>query len=218
MKREKTKAVLFDLDGTLLKTYDDFAISMNRAFEKCGFPTHPHDYYLRFFGAGIREIFEAVLPDFKDRARFEEVLNVYEEDYLTNCTVRTARYPKMSETLSVLRDSAVRCGIITNKTENVSRMQIEHFYPDTAFEFIWGGTGERPLKPEAAAGREACLKLGLSPSEIMYVGDSETDMIFAKRAGFFALGAEWGYRGREKLINSGADAVIDSAPEIIEYI
>jgi len=218
VKQGKIKAVLLDLDGTLLDTYDDFAAAMNRAFEKCGFGLRPHDYFIRFFGAGIRDIFRAALPEDTDADRFEQVLAMYVDDYTQNCTDMTAQYPDMERVLFEAVKKGCRIGVITNKTEYVSKLQISHFYPDMPFEFVWGNDGVRTLKPNGATGAAACRTLGVEPDEVIYIGDSETDMQFAKNSGFFALGAAWGYRGREILLEAGADAVIDSASEIADYI
>ena len=82
------------------------------------------------------------------------------------------------------------------------------------FRFIWGNNGVRPLKPAPESGELMLRELGLTPEQIAFIGDGDTDMAFASALGFWALGACWGYRPRTVLAEQGADALLETPEEL----
>lgn len=209
------RGVIFDLDGTLLDTIPDIAASMNQGLAAVGLPERGHHEYNYFIGGGIKEAIAKAVPVGTLTETMERVHIFYQADYPINCCVRTSVYNDIPETVKTLSDHRVRLGVITNKTENTSHIIIGKYFPHTKFDFVWGSNGARPLKPDPAAGFQALNMMNLRPDEIAYVGDSGSDMMFARAAGFIAVGACWGYRSRRELLNAGAMFLPESPKEIL---
>ena len=213
------KAVIFDLDGTLLDTIPDIAGALNRALAACGLPTHPVKECEAFVGGGIREAVCRAVPDRNDTDAVERVLAHYLTDYPLHCAEQTAPYPGVKAMLTSLTERGYLLGVLSNKTESSTVKIIQTFFPDIPFRCIFGRAGDRPLKPDPAAAAPVLEALGLRPCEIAYVGDSGTDMRFAQSAGLLPVAAPWGYRSQEELITSGADLVPnspDGLPALLE--
>lgn len=210
----KIKAVVFDLDGTLLNTILDIGAGANAALHRSGLREHTIPEYRRLVGHGIRTLFRLAVPNDTPQAVYDEALAYYLSYYPEHCTDHTDYFDGINEMLQTLMAHGLRLGVLSNKTETTSRKIIAHFFPQIPFELVWGNNGTRPLKPQTDAGFTLCEALSLRPDEIAYVGDGDTDMEFASKMGFFALGVTWGYRDRDELIAAGADALADRAEQI----
>ncbi len=216
MSNTTLRAMVFDLDGTLLNTIPDIAGALNRALRAGGLPERALEEYGRIVGGGIREAIRRAAPVGTDQAVLDAVNTRYQGDYPVNCTVETAYYPGIQTLLRRLHEAGVAMAVITNKTETTSLRIIGHFFNDIPFRFIWGNNGQRPLKPAADAGRLACEALQLPPEAVAYVGDSDVDMLFARAAGFLPVGAAWGYRGAAELLDAGAVWLCDSPEALLD--
>lgn len=212
------KAVVFDLDGTLLDTIPDIAGSLNRALAACGLPVHPVQVCKTFVGGGIREAVRKAAPEHTAAEVLERVLDVYLTDYPRHCTDTTRCYPGVPQLLAGLKEAGLLLGVLSNKTEGSTRKIIETLLPSVPFHCVFGRIDGRPLKPDPAAARPVLEALDLSPSEIAYVGDSGTDMQFAHAAGMTAAAAPWGYRSRAELMEMGADLIPDSPEELLALL
>lgn len=214
----KIKAVVFDLDGTLLNTILDIGAGANAALHRSGLPEHSISEYRRLVGHGIRALFRLAVPEGTSDDVYNEALAYYLRYYPEHCTDHTEYFPHIMQMLRTLSAHGLRLSVLSNKTEATSRRIISHFFADVPFELVWGNNGERPLKPQTDAGFALCEALSLRPDEIAYVGDGDTDMEFASKMGFFALGVTWGYRDRDELLAAGADVLADSADQIVTLL
>lgn len=212
------KAVLFDLDGTLLDTIPDIAGALNRSLAALGLPTHPVERCKSFVGSGIREAIRRAAPEGTGQETLERIHALYQADYPAHCADATAPYPGIRKMLEALEKKGLALGVLSNKTERTTQRIIAHYFPEINFRCVLGRTEGRPLKPDAGAAAPALAALGVSPGEIAYVGDSGTDMAFAKAVGMLPAGAGWGYRSREELTAQGAETVLGSAGELLEYL
>lgn len=212
------KAVVFDLDGTLLDTIPDIAGSLNRALAACGLPVHPVRVCEKFVGGGIREAVRKAAPENTPVEILDKVLAVYLADYPEHCTDTTRCYPGVPQLLAGLEEVGLVLGVLSNKTEAPTRRIIETLLPGVHFRCVFGRVDGRPLKPDPAAAAPVLEALGLLPSEIAYVGDSGTDMQFAHAAGMTAAAAPWGYRSKEELVEMGADLVPDRPEELLALL
>lgn len=212
---QKIRAVVFDLDGTLLDTLQDIGAGANMALHRSGFPEHARAEYRRFVGHGIRTLFEQALPAGQNTPDvIDRVLSDYQGYYPEHCTVHTVFFPGVEQMIAKLHAAGYTLGVLSNKTERTTLKIIDHFFPSKPFSLIWGNNGMRPLKPATDAGYLLLNELGLTPEQVLYIGDGDTDMEFAAKMGFFALGVTWGYRDREELLAAGADMLADSTQEI----
>jgi len=216
MNFQKVKAVIFDLDGTLLDTLADIGTGANFALCQFGYPTYPIEAYRAKIGHGVKNLFRSALPEGAAEADVDKVNAVYQRYYPEHCCVHTSYFPGTLEILRALTAKGIRLAVISNKTEKTTLKIMTHYFPEFQWDFIWGNNGVRPLKPATEAGELACKTLGLAPEEIMYVGDGDSDMEFAAKMGFVAAGVTWGNRDAQQLRAAGADFLVDSFAELQE--
>ena len=214
MNLQKVRAVLFDLDGTLLDTLGDIYSCLNKTLRFFGYPELTMQDAQRLICNGVRNIIKGALPEGTSDQRIDEVLAHYQSVYEKNCDVLTACYPGAKAILKKLTSRGYRVGMITNKTESQAIYLMRHYFPETEFAIIWGNNDVRPLKPSPESGALACETLGMTPEEILFVGDGDTDIKFAVNNGFVSCGVSWGYRAPELLRKLGADFIVDSFEEL----
>ena len=214
MDFQKIKAVIFDLDGTLLDTIADIGTGANLALCQFGYSEYPIDMYRAKVGHGIKNLLRSAMPEGVTDEQVDEVNKFYQSYYPEHCCVHTDYFPGVKEFLDLLVKKGIRIAVISNKTETTSQKIMNHYFSEYDWEFVWGNNWQRPLKPALEAGQLACETLGLKPEEIVYVGDGDTDMEFASKMGFVAAGVTWGYRSREQLLAAGADFLSDRYEEL----
>lgn len=214
MEDRKIKAVVFDLDGTLLDTVKDIGAGANMALHHVGLPEHPIENYIQFVGHGIRTLFRQAVGDDVPEDTYEKAVAFYLSYYPEHCDEHSVMFPGIRELLDGILTSGRTVAVLSNKTEKTTLRIIDKYFPDVPFAFVWGNNGVRPLKPNTDAGYALCETLGLVPGQIAYVGDGDSDMEFASKMGFYAVGVTWGYRSREQLLAAGADVLVDNAQEL----
>lgn len=211
------KAVLFDLDGTLANTIGDITDSVNYMLAQKGYPLRTHEDILNAISYGRREFLRRCLPG--AIGENEDVLNqclvLYTEYYEKHYMDHTRPYAGMIELLSQLKSSGIQSAVVTNKVHKNAVYMIDKLFPQDAFCGVWG-LSVFPPKPDPSIALHAASSLGVSPSECLFVGDSELDMMTAKNAGMVAIGVSWGYRPTDELLKSGANYIINSPDELAQ--
>ncbi len=218
MDFQKIKAVIFDLDGTLLDTLADIGAGANIALRRFGLPERERKDYRRFIGHGIRQLLRLAVPQDTPEEVFEQVVAFYLDYYPEHSMELTDYFPGTQAFLQLLQSRGLCLAVLSNKTEKTTDKIISKYFADVPWEFVWGNNGVRPLKPNPEAGHLACETLGLSPEEILFVGDGDTDMEFATKVGFVAAGVTWGYRDADELLAAGADFLVDSFAQLQETL
>jgi len=212
------KAVIFDLDGTLLYTLEDLADSLNQVLNKEGLPTHSCEAYRFMVGNGLERLVVRALPaGLRIPAHVRPILQKFVELYRVRQLVKTRPYPDIPELLKALAGRGLRLAVLSNKAHPNTLAVVEHFFPGN-FELVLGMRPETPAKPDPAGALEIVRHFGLKPSEILYLGDSDVDMKTARAAGLYPLGASWGYRPVSELKEAGALAVIDAPLDMLGFI
>ena len=216
----KIKLCMFDLDGTLLDTIDDIAVSMNFVLSANNFPTYDVLWYKANVGNGARNLLLEALADEHGcrEDTIDRLLSMYIENYTRNSTVFTRPYDGVPELLRRLAGSSIQIAVATNKPQASSEDVLKKFFPEINFAVISGIIPGRAIKPDPAAAFEILGALGTSPEETIYVGDTEVDMLFAKRASLFSIGVLWGFRSREVLEKAGAKVIIERPEQLMDYI
>lgn len=212
------KAVIFDLDGTLVDSLADINNSINQVLKEHGFPPQSLTELRKAVGAGAGALIRRSCPVGTPDDVAERILQRYIIIYRNNCCKETRLYNGVEQLLRELASRGVLTGLISNKTDATARVITQYYLPDFCFDVFRGNTGDIKLKPEPDMGLWACRELGIQPGDAIYLGDSDSDMIFSKAVGFSPAGAAWGFRGPEELIANGADAVIDSPLELLRFI
>ena len=215
----KFQAVLFDMDGTLLDTLEDIAGSMNRVLELNGLPTHLVDRYRRFVGSGIEKLASNVLPDAQRTGeRVRELSQQMGEEYSRRWHDKTRLYPGVMHMLEGLGERGVRFGILSNKPDKFTKMIYDYFLSRWNFEVVLGASAELPKKPDPTAALFIAKKMGIEPSQFIYLGDSDTDMKTAIAANMYPVGALWGFRDAKELRESGAKMLLHRPEDLLKML
>jgi phosphoglycolate phosphatase len=213
------KAVLFDLDGTLLDTLQDLADAVNRVMAKRGHPTHTIEAIRWFIGEGARMLVERALPEaHRSEAEIEAALADYRADYLINWNVATKPYTGIPPLLCELQARGLALGILSNKPHAMTLRCVDGYLKQFPFKAVLGQRDEVAKKPEPDGAHEAAALMGCKPEEILYVGDTAVDMQTSRAAGMFALGATWGFRPESELRENGADAIIHHPLAVLDFL
>ncbi|MBQ8003478.1 MAG: HAD family hydrolase [Oscillospiraceae bacterium] len=211
------KALLLDLDGTILDTLDDLCDSVNFALSAHGHPTRTNREIRAIVGNGVINLITRSLPEGVSEKEFEECLATYKEHYEINKTNKTAPYDGIPEALALLRDNGYKLAIVSNKHDEAVQGLYNLFFKELA-DFAIGNTAEIPKKPEPDMVFAAAKKLGVPLNEIVFVGDSEVDLQTARNAGVPCISVTWGFRDADVLIDAGADSIIHSPNELYEAV
>ena len=211
--RKMIKAVVFDLDGTLLNTLDDLADATNHALRAFGLPERTKDEVRRFVGNGVGRLMERAVPQDYDAALVPQVLACFKSYYVDHCLCKTGLYPGIDSMLHTLRQAGYKLAIVSNKLQGGVDELHRHFFVDTVPVAIGEHEGVR-RKPEPDMVYEALRRLGVEPAEAVYVGDSDVDVETARRAGLPCISVLWGFRDREFLDGHGAMLYAASPAEV----
>ena len=212
------KAVVFDLDGTLLDTLEDLADSMNHVLETKGFPIHETDKYKHFVGHGLRNLAAQALPIEHRGAETDSALNDLLKEYETRWADKTVPYNGIPELLDQLTERGIKFAILSNKEHSLTLKITDKFLSRWKFDPVFGERVGVPRKPDPTSALEIIKILKLQGDEIIYLGDSGSDMQTANNSGMYAVGALWGFREKEELIKSGAKCIISAPIELMKII
>ena len=211
------KALVWDLDGTLLNTIDDLADSVNFALTKYNLPAKTVSEVKNAVGNGVNKLIERCLENGKDNPNFTQVLETFKEHYSQNSAVKTAPYPEICETLKQLKARAYKLAVVSNKFENAVVDLCQKYFPNT-FDVIIGETPQIKRKPAPDMLFAALKKLQAQAEEIYFIGDSEVDVQTAKNAQIKCLSALWGFRSKELLLTNGAKYFLNTPKEIFDFL
>ncbi|MCK9295386.1 MAG: HAD family hydrolase [Desulfobulbaceae bacterium] len=213
------KAIIFDLDGTLLNTLEDLADSMNRVLVRMGFPTHPAAAYKYFVGDGIEILASRVLPDAQqNKQTIQRCVEEMKREYGAHWRDKTCPYNGVNDMLHALTERNLRLNILSNKPDALTQLTVSAFFPSYSFDIVTGAKKEIPKKPDPTSALHIVKALNLSRDQFLYLGDTNTDMETARNAGIFSLGALWGFRTASELRTSGAQALLEQPLDILQHI
>ena len=213
---KKYKACFFDLDGTLTDSAASIAKAVNVTFDKYGLKHITRDEAMVMAGDGFRKLLERALKNAGDEelSYYERVCTDYPEIFIKYCTYENKPYEGIPELLYFLRDNGIKTAVITNKPEAHARIVLDDAFPDYSFDYVIGETEGIKKKPAPDMLYKAMEELGLKKEDILYFGDTNTDMQTALNAGVDCVGVTWGFRGREELQKYSPAYIIDKPCEI----
>lgn len=212
------KAVLFDLDGTLVNSLFDLADGVNHALSLKGYPTHPVESFKYFVGDGIPKMIERALPsDCRDADTINQIKDVFLSYYAVHYADNTYAYEGMRELVGTLKDKGFIIAVVTNKDQNMANEVVNSLYGDV-FDLIFGKREGIPAKPDPTAALMAMQELGVKPCECIFIGDSGMDVATAVNSGAVPVGELWGFRQRDELLENGAKYIINKPNELLEII
>lgn len=214
------KAVIFDLDGTLSDSIHSIKYCADRAVAPFGCGPFSEKEYFYFVGDGVENLIRRALAAGGDAGglHFEEALARYRELFAVDCMYRVKPYDGIPELLRALKERGLRLAVLSNKPHAETVRVVGELFGEGTFDVLQGQIQGVPIKPDPAGAERILKRLGLGPEDTLYLGDTATDMKTGKAAGAFTVGALWGFRTREELEESHADAVIAHPLELLEYL
>jgi phosphoglycolate phosphatase len=213
------KAVLFDLDGTLLDTLEDIARSMNAVLTNAGFPAHPVEAYRGFIGEGIANLVRRALPERGvDERTVQQHVSAMIDEYGRRWAEHTRPYPEIPELLHALTVRKFKMAVLSNKMDSFTRDMVKNLLADWQFEEVLGAQPSIPRKPDPTGALLISRQCGVRPEEFLYLGDSNTDMQTAVNAGMYPVGALWGFQSADQLLAAGAQKLIAKPLELLTLL
>lgn len=213
------KLVIFDLDGTLLNTIDDLGFASNHALAEAGMPTHHISSYPHFVGNGITKLIERVVPSDQNTPEIVARLRKsFVEFYDEHNTDHTAPYPGINQLLEELTARDIAVAVTSNKYQAATTKLIGHYFPDIPWVAVEGQTEGMPVKPDPSIVFKVLSTHPTPKAEVLYVGDSEVDMVTARRAGIESVGVTWGFCSVRVLAETYADHIINAPTELLQYV
>ncbi len=220
MAQKAYRGCIFDLDGTLANTLESIAGFCNGTLEVFGLPPIPTEEYKQMVGNGadmlIRRMALRAGAELSEKSLLE-MRAEYDRRYEAEPMKLVSAYPGVPELLQKLKSAGIKLGVVSNKPDNMTRYIVETLYGGIIDE-VRGQREGVPKKPDPTAVLETAEAFGLSPQEILYVGDSGVDMETGKNAGMDPCGVLWGFRDREELLSHGARYLVSTAGELAEIV
>lgn len=207
------KAILFDLDGTLVDTLADIATVMNGFLRSRSWPEHPVEDYRQMVGRGLANLIRAAVPSSESHRSdelYDEVFTVYDAMGIGD----SRPYPGAMETLQALNAAGIPLAVVSNKPDAITKKMMTGLFGGIRFALVRGGLDGVAPKPAPDSALEAARACGVDPSECAFVGDSDVDMKTALAAGMLPVGAAWGFRGEAELRAAGASVMAASISDV----
>lgn len=213
------KAVIFDLDGTLVDSLVGLAEAMNLLLARLGYPIHSLEEYKYFVGSGIEEAIHRALPEQEHHTLpIERLVADYRVLYDTIWPQKSPPYEGVPEMLAGLGKKKIKTAVLSNKSDDFTRRMTARLFPDHEFAEVHGERPGVPRKPDPTAALEIAARLGISPADFIFLGDSGIDMETAVRAGMYPVGALWGFRQAEELSSHGARELLHHPLELLDLL
>jgi phosphoglycolate phosphatase len=204
---------IFDLDGTLLDSLTDLAISCNYALRINNMPERTIDEVRCFVGNGVKKLMERAIPNGLQNPAFEKTYADFRQHYLVHNLDNTKPYPGIIPLLKRLHSEGKNIAVVSNKFYAATQDLVKHFFD----EYITVAIGEREnirKKPAPDTVFEALRQLSASLSGAVYIGDSDVDVMTARNCNIPCISVLWGFRNKEFLIKNGATTFVTAPDEI----
>lgn len=210
------KAVIFDLDGTILNTLDDLYYSTNYALESFNLPMRTYEEIRCFVGNGVRVLIEKAVG-LSNQDKVDDVITSFKEHYKKHSMDHIHEYNGITNLLNNLKKDNILLAVVTNKFNLAAQEIVNKFFPNI-FDVVLGEDPKLNRKPHPDMCNYVLKKLAINSNDALYVGDSEVDIITAKNANLKCITCTWGFRNKEELITSGAINLIDTPDELKQYL
>ena len=215
----RIKAILFDLDGTLIDSAPDLAGAANDLRAAHGLPAMPYAALRPMVGSGARGMVGAAFGVTPDDSRFADLRDAFLARYAQRLLQETVVFAAMQPVLAALDAAAVPWGIVTNKATRFARPVTQGLGLDQRAAVFVAGDTTPHAKPHPEPLLEAARRLALPPAACVYVGDDLRDIEAGRAAGMTTLAAAWGYLGQgEAVTDWHADGVLSSPDQLLHWL
>ena len=217
--RSYLKALFFDLDGTLADTIPAIAEAVNMTMTELGFPTHSVDEIKSYIGKGPKHLISEALPkDIRENhpETVDKALAIYNGAYAKTYLNTDQLYEGVEEAIITL-SKYYKIAVLSNKQDEYVKNLVNQLLPEGICSLACGTVNGIPAKPDPTIALKMAEELGVEHYECMLIGDSDIDILTAENAGFDVLSVTWGYVSKAKLLLKGAQDIIDSPNELVEY-
>ena len=211
------KTIIFDLDGTLLDSIEDIAISMNKVLKELNLPIHKIEDYKYFVGSGVDVLVENALKESSQDMK-KEVSARFKKEYDQKLHENTKPYEGIYELLDELKKLDYNLAVLSNKPHDFTVQYVDYLFKDYGLKEVHGQKVEVPRKPDPIGAINIAKALNIPCEEIFFVGDTLVDMKTAKSAGMKAIGVLWGFRDEKELNENGADFIVKHPLDILEIV
>lgn len=213
------RAVIFDLDGTLINSIADIADCSNTVLKNHGFPTLAEERFKELVGDGFANLIRKIIPTSElSPERIEQFTGEYRSLYAERWQLRTTVYDGIADLLQSLEASSYTLSVLSNKRDEFTKLCVERFFPKVHFAQVRGEQPGTPIKPAPDAALAIAASCGFKTEECIFVGDSEIDIETGKRAGMTTVGVTWGFRSRTVLETAGASCIISKPHELLDML
>ena len=214
------KLVIFDLDGTLLDTIEDLGDSVNEVLSSRGYPLHSYDDYCLYIGDGMEKLIRRSIPDDlrNDELVVKGVLEDYKEAYTRNWKKKSKPYDGIMKCLDDLKAHQIASAVLSNKPHNFTELCVESLIGNEHFISILGQRDSVKKKPSPDGAIEICNNVNVDPSDVIFIGDTNVDILTGVAAGMTTMGVLWGFRKEEELREAGADYIVSDPNQILDII
>ncbi len=221
----KKKAVIFDLDGTILDTIGDIAFAVNCALDFYGFPQRTREEVMGFIGNGSLMLIRRALSDENaekyDDGFVKEVRARFREEYQNHMLDATYPYEGIAELVDELKALGISSAVVTNKDDRSAVPMIEHYFGNR-FDLVRGIRADNERKPNPDLTLSVLSELGVTPEESLFVGDGMADLIVSKTCRIDYIPIGYGYTAPERLFaecqKNPVSDVASLRDEILKYL
>lgn len=211
------KAVIFDMDGTILNTIDDLANAVNYILEKYNMPTKTVDEVRVIVGNGLHRTLELCVAEGTSREFVDSIFDEFAAYYKSHSNINTKPYEGIVEAIRKLKDKGYKLAVVSNKRQEAVEKLCDEFYLGL-FDEMFGDQDGMARKPEPDMVWKALDNLGVLKSDAVYIGDSEVDIMTANNSKLKGIYVSWGFRGASLLKESGAEIIVDTTEEMIAAV
>jgi phosphoglycolate phosphatase len=209
------RVLVFDLDGTLIDSECDLALSVNATLRELGRAPLPHTQIFGYIGQGAPRLIEQALGDSATAEECQRGLEYFLDYYRQHMLDNTVTYPGVREGLAALEGMSM--AVLTNKPVRFSRMILEGLGLDRYFRVVYGGNSFQTKKPHPAGMQTLLSDFGVAPTQTILVGDSEIDVRTARNAGTWSCCVTYGL-GKDRLADDPPDLLVDSLAELAAHL
>ena len=213
------KAVIFDLDGTLLNTLEDLADATNMVLRNLGYRGHDLQAYKYFVGNGIEPLVKRALPESqRNEENLHRCVELMKSEYARRWTNKSRPYPGIPELLERFITSGYQLNILSNKADEATQPIVAELLSRWRFNTVLGATAATPKKPDPTTALGIAEQCGIAPRQTLFLGDTSIDMQTARACGMYGIGVLWGFRPAEELIAGGARMLIHAPQDLLPWI